>query len=70
MSLLTALGGLACLLLGVHALLPMGAAATDPDVAWFAWVLCTAGALLVALGAAAATGSWCSLTAPLHCVSR
>ena len=28
-----------------------------------------AGALLLVLGAAAATGSWCSFTAPLHCVS-
>lgn len=28
-----------------------------------------AGGLLLVLGAAAATASWCSLTAPLHCVS-
>lgn len=27
-----------------------------------------AGCLLLALGLAAATASWCSLTAPMHCV--
>lgn len=27
------------------------------------------GGLLLALGMAAATASWCSLTAPMHCVS-
>lgn len=67
-AVLTALGGLAVLLGGLHALLPLGAAATD-GVAWFAWCLVVFGGLLLALGAAAATGSWCSLAAPMHCVS-
>lgn len=66
-SCLTALGGLACLLGGVHALLPLGATAADPSIAWFAWVMCVVGGLLLALGMAAATASWCSLTAPMHC---
>ena len=69
-SLLTALGGLACVLLGTHALLPLGpAAAADINVAWFAYVLLGAGGIQLLLGLAAATGSWCGLTAPLHCVS-
>lgn len=69
-SLLTALGGLACVLLGAHALLPLGpAAAADINVSWFAYVLLGAGAIQLLLGLAAATGSWCGLTAPLHCVS-
>ena len=38
-SCLTALGGLACLLGGVRALLPLGATAADPSVAWFAWAM-------------------------------
>lgn len=38
-SCLTALGGLACLLCGVRAMLPLGATVADPSVAWFAWVL-------------------------------
>jgi hypothetical protein len=69
-SLLTSLGGLACVLLGAHALLPLGAAAAaDINVAWFAYVLLAVGAIQLLLGLAAATGSWCGLTAPLHCVS-
>lgn len=69
-SVLTALGGLAALLGGLHALLPLGAAvAADPSVSWFAWVLCVAGGLMLALGIAAVAGSWCRLAGPLHCVS-
>lgn len=68
-ALLTALGGLAALLLGIHGMLPLGAAATDPSVAWFAWTLCVAGGLLLVLGATAAVGSSCGLVAPAHCVS-
>ena len=66
---LVALGGLSCGLLGLHALLPLGATALDVNVAWFAYVLIVTGALLLLLGLAASTGPWCRLSAPLHCVS-
>lgn len=66
---LTALGGLVPLLLGVRALLHLGAAVAVPDVAWLAYILLFFGGLLVVLGLGAATGSWCSLAAPAHTVS-
>ena len=69
-SVLTALGGLALALLGVHALLPLGVSAADPAIAWFGQLLVALGALVLCLGLAAGMGPACSRSAPLHCVSR
>lgn len=64
-AVLAALGGLAGLLLGLRALLPLGASALDPTVSWFALLLCSAGLVLVLLGGTAGLG----FAGPIHCVS-
>lgn len=64
-AVLAALGGLAALLLGLHALLPLGSAALDPTISWFALLLCATGLVLVLLGGTAGLGCM----GPIHCVS-